>query len=99
MSPAFAALTDIGWAVERIRNGCKVRRRGWNATNLWICLSPGFIDCPASALWAPCNTQYALENGGKATVRPYVTMKCADGTIVPWTCSQSDLLETDWEIA
>jgi len=29
---------------------------------------------------------------------PYVYMKTADGKLVPWFCSQSDLLTTDWII-
>jgi hypothetical protein len=28
---------------------------------------------------------------------PYVYMKTADGNLVPWLCSQTDLLATDWE--
>lgn len=30
---------------------------------------------------------------------PYVFMKTAQGDLVPWLCSQTDLLATDWEIA
>ena len=29
---------------------------------------------------------------------PYVYMKTADGKLVPWLCSQTDLLATDWGI-
>lgn len=29
---------------------------------------------------------------------PYVYMKTAPGPLVPWVCSQTDLLATDWEI-
>ncbi len=29
---------------------------------------------------------------------PYVYMSTADGKLVPWTCSQTDLLATDWEL-
>lgn len=29
---------------------------------------------------------------------PYVYMSTAQGGLVPWLCSQSDLLATDWEI-
>jgi hypothetical protein len=28
---------------------------------------------------------------------PYVYMKTAQGDLVPWLCSQSDLLADDWE--
>jgi hypothetical protein len=30
---------------------------------------------------------------------PYVYMKTADNKLVPWLCSQTDLLATDWELA
>ncbi len=30
---------------------------------------------------------------------PYVYMSTADGKLVPWLCSQTDLLAIDWEIA
>lgn len=29
--------------------------------------------------------------------QPYVYMRTAQGDIVPWVCSQSDLLATDWQ--
>lgn len=30
---------------------------------------------------------------------PYVYMKTAQGDLVPWLCSQTDLLAIDWELA
>jgi hypothetical protein len=30
---------------------------------------------------------------------PYVYMFTAQGDLVPWLCSQTDLLATDWEVA
>lgn len=29
---------------------------------------------------------------------PYVYMKTADNKLVPWLCSQTDLLAMDWEV-
>jgi Protein of unknown function (DUF2829) len=29
---------------------------------------------------------------------PYVYMKTAPGPLVPWLCSQTDLLAMDWEV-
>ncbi len=31
--------------------------------------------------------------------QPYVYMKTADNNLVPWLCSQTDLLAVDWQIA
>lgn len=30
---------------------------------------------------------------------PYVYLYTAQGDLVPWSCSQPDLLATDWELA
>lgn len=30
---------------------------------------------------------------------PYVYMRTAQGDLVPWLCSQTDLLARDWELA
>jgi hypothetical protein len=30
---------------------------------------------------------------------PYVYMSTAQGDLVPWLCSQTDLLAADWELA
>lgn len=30
---------------------------------------------------------------------PYVYMKTAQGGLIPWLCSQADLLAIDWELA
>jgi len=32
-----------------------------------------------------------------ATYRSHVDMKTADGSLVPWVCSQTDMLAEDWE--
>jgi hypothetical protein len=45
---------------------------------------------------APLNVIFP--EGTEIDYRPHVDMKTADGQIVPWVCSQSDLLATDWEI-
>ena len=37
--------------------------------------------------------------GTKINYHSHVDMKTADGYVVPWLCSQTDLLATDWEVA
>lgn len=90
--------TDIGSAVSALRSGHRVRRAGWNAPNQWLSLTPGNV-IPAHLFWSPANRDFAESRPDKhAEVRSYVTLKTADDKIVPWTCSQSDLLATDWEV-
>lgn len=36
---------------------------------------------------------------GDAISLPFVYMMTAQGETVPWLCSQTDLLATDWELA
>jgi hypothetical protein len=64
-----------------MRRAAKVRREGWNDKGMWL------------GLQVP-------DLGSKMTLPyAYLTIPRSDGTynLVPWTCSQTDLLATDWE--
>ena len=82
--------------LKEIQGSC-VAREGWNGKGMWLTLSPGGA-VPAEKLWAPANRKFAEDNGGVATVLPYITMKTADNKIVPWLASQTDILAEDWVI-
>ena len=41
----------------------------------------------------------AQPKAGNAVWQEFVVMKTADDTLVPWLCSQTDLLADDWEVA
>ncbi len=84
---------DFSVALSRIKEGCCVRRSGWNGKGMYIFLVPG------SAFTV--NREPLLSILGKGTQVKYhshVDMKTATGEIVPWLCSQTDLLADDWEI-
>lgn len=84
----------IGWAVKQMQDGQKVRRAGWNGTEMFLFLVPG----STFAVNRPPLLGIYPE-GTKINYQPHVDMRTAQGTVVPWNCSQSDLLATDWEIA
>ena len=91
----------FGMAIEEMKRGKKVARRGWNGKGMWICvpLFDGPRKIPAVDIWGKPNAEYAEQNGGTARVMPYVTMKTADGAIVMgWLASQTDMLAEDWAI-
>ena len=91
----------FGMAIEAMKRGKKVARRGWNGKGMWICvpLCDGPKEIPATGIWGKPNAEYAEQNGGTVKVMPYVTMKTADGSIVMgWLASQTDMLAEDWEI-
>lgn len=51
--------------------------------------------------WNGKNMWLALQvpdTNSKMTL-PYVYMSTAQGDLVPWLCSQTDLLATDWQLA
>lgn len=82
---------NIGWAVEQMRQGMKVCRAGWNGKGMFLFLVPGStfkVNRP------PLLGIY--KEGTEINYLAHVDMKTADGSIVPWLCSQSDLLATDW---
>ena len=89
---------DIGRAVNEMKyHGMKVRRAGWNGKGMFLVYQKGYPD------GIPINENTANATGfPKGTVccfLPYVMMFTADGSFVPWLCSQTDLLAEDWELA
>lgn len=88
--------TDFGWALAALRQGLKVARRGWNGIGMWVVLQKGY---PAGI---PMNKNTAeatgIPEGTNCVFRPYLMMKAADGSFVPWLASQSDMLAEDWGI-
>jgi hypothetical protein len=86
-------MLDIGQAVEQLRIGKKLRRTGWNGVGMFVFLVPGS--------GFTVNRRPLLGIYPEGTVINYqshVDMRTANGTIVPWVCSQSDLLAGDWEV-
>ncbi len=79
-------------ALASLKNGKRVTRRGWNGKGMFLFLVLGstFIVNRAPLLGI-------YPEGTEITYQPHIDMKTADGRIVPWIASQSDLLDNDWE--
>lgn len=92
---------NFGEALEALKRGHRIARKGWNGKGMWLALS-GHLEgrlIPAEQFWSPQNKAFAEENGGKAHVLPCITMKTADGSILMgWLASQTDMLAEDWEV-
>jgi hypothetical protein len=76
-----------------LKNGDKVSRDGWNGKGMFVFLVPGStfkVNRP------PLLGIY--EEGTEINYHSHVDMKTADGQIVPWLVSQTDLLADDWGI-
>lgn len=88
----------IGEAVFEMRmNRARVRRQGWNGKGMYLVYQAGY----PSGIPINKNTAEAtgIPEGSVERFAPYVMVRTATGEFVPWLCSQTDLLATDWEIA
>lgn len=81
----------IGDVIQLIEDGAKVARKGWNGKGMFIYYVP-------SAQYPAMTDVAKKEFGTHVSYQAYIAMKTADGTVVPWLASQSDLLASDWEV-
>lgn len=83
-------------ALEFLKKGYKMLRAGWNGKRMYIVLQAGYPE----GIVANKNTQEVLgvPEGTVVKVRPYLMMVDAQGMLVPWLASQTDLLTDDWEV-
>ena len=82
----------FGQAIEALKNGKRVSRKGWNGKGMFLYLIKGGEI--ASAL------KYGFgEYENEPTITDSIAMKTAQNTIVVgWLASQTDILAEDWEI-
>lgn len=83
---------DFGQAIGLMKAGGRVARKGWNGKNMFL------YYVPASS-YPPC-TKIAEEafNGEDVPYGAYIAMKTAQGNVVPWLASQTDMLAEDWVV-
>lgn len=83
----------IGWAIEQLHNGKRVARAGWNGKGMFVFLVPG------STFKVSRHPLLGIyPEGTEINYHAHVDMRTTNGQIVPWVCSQTDLLATDWEV-
>lgn len=83
---------DFGVAIMNLKEGRRVARNGWNGKGMYL------YYVPAAAY--PPSTDVAREAFGGEPVPygAYIAMKTAQGNVVPWLASQTDMLAEDWII-
>jgi hypothetical protein len=75
---------NFGQAIQALKEGERVARTGWNGKGMWLAYVPaGYME---------------LTNGLEFPSCPYLVMKTAQATVVPWLASQTDVLAEDWVI-
>jgi hypothetical protein len=81
-------------ALELLRRGMRVRRAGWNGKGMWLVAIPGStIKVEAGRPLAA-----AFPVGTEVKYLSHIDMYTAQGEIVPWLASQTDILAFDWEV-
>jgi hypothetical protein len=95
---------NFGWAIEQLKAGNAVSRRGWNGKSMFIVLMPALY-------LPPFNTQDTARKVNDRTAKwigedapldcqPYIAMYNATKQWQPgWGASQADMLGEDWELA
>ncbi len=83
----------FGQAIEAMKNGFKVARKGWNGKGMFAYLVP--------ANSYPAQTGVAKSHFGEGAMVPYreyLALKTAQGDVATWAPSGSDALAEDWQL-
>lgn len=85
----------FGQAVELMKAGQALQRDGWNGKGMYVVHQKGYPD----GIAINKNTAEATKQpeGTVCKFRPYLMMRTADGSFVPWVASQTDILAEDWQ--
>jgi hypothetical protein len=84
---------DFGKALAALKEGKRVAREGWNGKGMFLFLVAGsnFVVNREPLL-------SIMGEGTMVTYRPHIDMKDAEGKVVPWLASQTDMLAEDWHV-
>lgn len=77
----------FGLAIEAMKSGCKVSRKGWNGKGIFIELQTPTADSKMTSPYIYINTTGLTTNNSFASK-----------SLVPWLASQTDMLAEDWEV-
>jgi hypothetical protein len=93
---------NFGLALEALKTGGKVARRGWNGEGMFLWLKPA---ATIKSEWCkdPLLKRLVDENGGALEALGTVCMYARDAggqrsVLTGWLASQSDMLAEDWVV-
>lgn len=82
---------NFGQAIELLKQGKLVARKGWNGKGMYLLLVSG------ETIRYSINQTYGDVDSVGLPVLDAIYMKTADDKLVPWLASQTDMLSEDWE--
>lgn len=80
---------SFGHAVELMKSGFKMARKGWNGKGMFLLL------ITQDAWGFECD----VDGVDGLVASGFICMKTTDDKLVPWLASQSDILAEDWVLA
>ena len=88
----------FGQAIEALKAGKKVSRKGWNGKGMFLAIQKGSVINSEQARGGVA--KYLADDGqDEIKIGDHIDMKAADGSVVVgWLASQTDMLSEDWEI-
>jgi hypothetical protein len=84
---------NFGQALDALKEGKRVSRSGWNGKGMFLFLVAG---SNFTVNREPLASIVGM--GAEITYRPHIDMKDAEGKVVPWLASQTDMLADDWGV-
>lgn len=90
-----SSAVNFGMAIAALKLGSKVMREGWNGKGMFLYYVPE-NKYPASR--NTLNTLSGLFEDNLVPYGAYIAMKTAQGNVIPWVASQSDVLAEDWVV-
>lgn len=89
---------SFGLAIEALKKGLRVARKGWNGKGMFLYLVRGrSVDKEFTVNEA--SIQPIFDNTDVAHFNSHIDMKTADGSVcVGWLASQTDMLADDWVV-
>lgn len=92
---------NFGQALEALKQGKRVARKGWNGKGMFLVIEGGY-SVPLDKVRERSHfTKEFLQSEGctKFKIVPHIDMWAADKTYVTgWLASQTDMLSEDWVI-
>ncbi|WP_433225823.1 DUF2829 domain-containing protein [Microtetraspora malaysiensis] len=79
-----------------IKERQKLTRDGWNWSGQFVVLQDGYPD--GIAINGNTARATGLGEGSVCRFRPYLMLRAADESFVPWVPTVSDVLAEDWKV-
>lgn len=89
---AVEAGLDFGQAIEALKVGRKVARKGWNGKGMFV------YHVPAATYPPTTEVMKSAFDGEEVPYREYLALKTAQNDVATWSPSTSDALAEDWGV-